>query len=157
MHPWIWPSQPWKRIHVDFAGPFLGRMYLIVIDVHSKWPEVIEMSSTTSSKTIMVLCHLFASYNLLEQLVSDKGPQFHSDEFQWFMRTNGVKHINCAPYHSSSNGATEHFVRTFKQAMKTARHAGGTIQHSLENFLLSYRSTHATTGVALLPFSWEDS
>ena len=33
--------------------------------------------------------------------------------------------------------------------MKTTRHAGGTIQHSLKNFLLSYRSTpHATTGVA---------
>ncbi len=24
LHPWEWPSQPWSRIHLDFAGPFLG-------------------------------------------------------------------------------------------------------------------------------------
>ena len=23
LHPWIWPSRPWQRIHLDFAGPFL--------------------------------------------------------------------------------------------------------------------------------------
>ncbi|XP_061190068.1 uncharacterized protein K02A2.6-like [Saccostrea echinata] len=23
LHPWEWPSAPWKRIHIDFAGPFL--------------------------------------------------------------------------------------------------------------------------------------
>ena len=22
MHPWAWPDSPWRRIHVDFAGPF---------------------------------------------------------------------------------------------------------------------------------------
>jgi hypothetical protein len=22
LHPWVWPTKPWKRIHVDFAGPF---------------------------------------------------------------------------------------------------------------------------------------
>ena len=21
LHPWLWPSQPWQRIHIDFAGP----------------------------------------------------------------------------------------------------------------------------------------
>ena len=59
---------------MDFAGPFLGRMYLIVTVAHSKWLEVIEMSS----KTIMMLHHLFASSGLPEQLVSDNGPQMNS-------------------------------------------------------------------------------
>ena len=27
LHPWLWLDAPWKRIHVDFAGPFLGWMY----------------------------------------------------------------------------------------------------------------------------------
>ena len=22
LHPWLWPTKPWKRIHVDFAGHF---------------------------------------------------------------------------------------------------------------------------------------
>ena len=24
LHPWVWPDTPWTRIHVDYAGPFLG-------------------------------------------------------------------------------------------------------------------------------------
>ena len=34
--PWDWPSQPWERIHVDFAGPFLVSMFIIVVDAMSK-------------------------------------------------------------------------------------------------------------------------
>ena len=64
LQPWAWPAKPWQRIHVDFAGPFLGKMFFLVVDAHSKWPEVYEMPSTTSSATIRVLCHLFASYGL---------------------------------------------------------------------------------------------
>ena len=149
LHPWIWPTKPWQRIHVDFAGPFMGKTYLIVVDAHSKWPEVHEMSMTTSSKTISVLRHLFAQYGLPEQLVSDNGPQFTSDDFAQFLRSNGVKHIRCSPYHPSSNGAAERLVRTFKQAMKASHLDGLTPHHRLENFLLAYRTTpHTTTGEA---------
>ena len=27
LHPWIWPKQPWQRIHLDLAGPFLGKNF----------------------------------------------------------------------------------------------------------------------------------
>ena len=33
-------SRPRARIHVDFAGPFLGQMLLLVDDAYSKWAEV---------------------------------------------------------------------------------------------------------------------
>ena len=42
LHPWIWPVQPWQQIHIDFAGPMNGQNFLIVVDSHSKWLEVIE-------------------------------------------------------------------------------------------------------------------
>ena len=47
LHPWVWPATPWQRIHVDFAGPFMNKTYLLVTDAHSKWPEIIEMNSTS--------------------------------------------------------------------------------------------------------------
>ena len=25
--PWPWPTNPWERIHIDFAGPFMGSMF----------------------------------------------------------------------------------------------------------------------------------
>ena len=95
-------------------------MHLIVIDAHSKWPEVIEMSTTTSQKTITELQRLFSMYGIPTQLVSDNGPQFTSEEFASFMKRNGIKHIRCAPYHPSSNGTAERFVQTFKKAVKAS-------------------------------------
>ena len=74
LHPWLWPTRPWARIHVDFAGPFQGKSYLVVVDAHSKWLEIYEMAQTTTGKTIEVLRHIFSAYGLPEQLVSDKGP-----------------------------------------------------------------------------------
>ena len=64
LHPWEWPSSSWERIHVDFAGPFLGRMFMVIVDAHSKWPEVIEMKSTTAERTIQELRTIFARYGL---------------------------------------------------------------------------------------------
>ena len=64
LHPWSWPDGPWKRIHVDFAGPVFGSMFMVVVDAHSKWMEVIPMSTTTTQKTLEVLRNLFTSYGL---------------------------------------------------------------------------------------------
>ena len=148
LHPWIWPDRPWQRVHLDFAGPFCEKMFLICVDAHSKWPEVIEMSKTTATRTIAELRKLFAANGLPEQniIVTDNGPQFTSDEFSLFLRSNGVKHIRCSPYHPASNGLAERFVRTFKEAMKAGRADSLPLQHRLANFLLTYRTTpHATT------------
>jgi hypothetical protein len=146
LHPWEWPSAPWKRIHVDFAGPFLGHMFLIVVDAHSKWPEVIPMQTTTSAKTIITLRNIFARNGLPEQMVSDNGPQFVSEEFQKFVKLNGIRHIRSAPYHPATNGLAERFVQTFKQGMKAMDKENADIHKKLANFLLTYRNTpHATT------------
>ena len=78
LQPWSWPSKPWQRIHIDFAGPFMGKSFFLVIDAHSKWGEIHEMSSTTTTKTIEVLRHIFAAYGLPQQIVSDNGLSLRS-------------------------------------------------------------------------------
>lgn len=50
LHPWEWPKEPWSRLHLDFAGPYLGKMYLVAVDAHSKWLEVHIMPSITSTQ-----------------------------------------------------------------------------------------------------------
>ncbi|KAL7884462.1 hypothetical protein AOLI_G00072320 [Acnodon oligacanthus] len=141
LHPWARPGSPWRRIHIDFADPFQGHMFMVVVDAHSKWPEVHLMSSTSASKTIQV----FSRYELPEVLVSDNGPQFTSGEFKTFMKSNGVKHIHSAPFHPSTNGLAEHFVQAFKNSLK--RPTGtASIQQRLDAFLLMYHNTlHSTT------------
>ena len=51
-----------------------------------------------STRTIEILRSIFARNGVPEQLVSDNGPQFTSDEFQTFLKRNGIKHITSAPY-----------------------------------------------------------
>ena len=147
LHPWVWPDSPWARIHVDFAGPFRGKTYLVIVDAHSKWPEVIDMkTSTTAASLIVELRKVFATFGLPRQVVSDNGPQFVSAEFERFMKENGVKHLRSAPYHPSTNGLAERFVQSLKQAMKVGERRGVPSQQCLAEFLLTYRVTpHATT------------
>ena len=96
-------------------------MFFVLVDAHSKWPEVVEMKSTTSEKTIEVMRTLFGSYGIPEQVVSDNGTQFTSDEFTEFMRRNRFKHIRSTAYHPSTNGLAEWFVQTFKRALQASR------------------------------------
>ena len=121
-------------------------MFLICVDAHSKWPEVIEMGSTTAERTVDELRILFKTYGLTNKIVTDNGPQFISAEFATFLKSNGIKHIKCSLSHPSSNGAAERFERTFKEVMKTGCHDGRSLKHRLANFFLTYRTTpHATT------------
>ena len=148
LHPWVWPTRPWERVHLDFAGPFQGSMFLVAVDAHSKWPEVEIMPTTTSAKTNEVLRKMFAAYGLPEQIVTDNGPQFISDEFTLFTRQNGIKHFRSSPYHPATNGLAERFVQSMKTALKAGASDGGTLPQRLSSFLLTYRSSpHATTGV----------
>ena len=146
LHPWEWPGLPWSRVHVDYAGPYKGEMFLVVIDAYSKWLEVHCMRSTTSSATIEKLREIFAIHGLPATLVSDNGSNFTSSEFEEFMKRNGIKHIKVPPYHPASNGLAERAVRVFKEGFE--KMGEGSIQTKLSRFLLSYRTTpHSTTGV----------
>lgn len=147
VHPWEWPTEPWQRIHVDYAGPVEGHNFLVVIDAHSKWPEVFCTESQTSAVTIECLRTVFARFGLPLQLVSDNAQTFASDEFAQFMAVNGIKHTTSAPFHPATNGLAERLVQTLKQGLRASKRDGGTMQTRLSRFLTAYRNTpHATTG-----------
>ena len=145
VHKWENPKEPWTRLHIDFAGPFEGCMWLIVIDAATKSPEVIKMNNnTTAEQTIEVLRSLFSRLGLPSQIVSDNGPQFTSEAYQKFCINNGIRLTLTAPYHPRSNGEAERFVQTFKNAIRRAKTVG--IQKAFCQFLLKYCTTpHPST------------
>ena len=98
MHPWEWPKKPWIRLHIDYAGPINGKMYLVLIDAYSKWLEVKMVSAATSQNTIEQLRSTFACHGLPEIIVTDNGTAFTSQEFQDFVKFNGIRHVRIAPY-----------------------------------------------------------
>ena len=147
LHPWEWPESPWSRIHVDYAGPVQGEMFLLIVDAHSKWLDIYPVKTATSQATIERLRQSFSVFGLPKMLVSDNATCFTSAEFESFMRQNGIQHVRSAPFHPSSNGLAERAVQTFKEGMRKIK--GETTQTRLSRFLFSYRITpHATTGLS---------
>ena len=115
-------------------------MFLIVVDAFSKWPEVVQMSSTTATGTIKELTRIFAQQGFPKVLVSDNGTQFTSQEFQSYCQQHGIQHIRSPPYHPQSNGQAERFVGTLKRTFQKLRGEGAT-SDVIQKFLWTYRST----------------
>ena len=101
------------------------KTFFVAIDLHSKWPEIISMSSTTTSKSNEVLCDIFARNGIPHQLV-----------------------IRSSPYHPATNGAAQRLIQTMKQTFRANHQEGIPLEKSLSSLLLQYRATqHTTTGV----------
>ena len=130
------------KMHIDHVEQ--GKKdFLIVLNAHSRWPETVPVQNTT----INVLRDMFSKYGIPLQIVSDNGPQFCSVEFASLLKSNGVKHIRVAPYHATSNELAERMVQSFKHSYHSSKQDQMSMQQSIANFLLIYRSTtHPTTG-----------
>ena len=98
----------------------MGKMFLLMVDAHSKWLEVHIVNKATSMSTIEKMRFTFATHGLPEMLVTDNGTAFTSREFEVFLQKNGIRHVKSAPYHPVTNGLAERAVQTFKAAMKKA-------------------------------------
>ena len=146
-HPWVRSTKPWQRVHVDFAGEFMGNYWMLLVDSYSKWPEVVRMGQNTKvPATIRALRNVFSRNGVPCLMVSDQGPQFISHDFERFMRSNNIRHILCPTYSPKSNGLVERFVQSFKGAMKKMGETSSDLDKNLANFLLTYRNTpHFTT------------
>ena len=132
-------------IYVDFAGPVYGKMFLILIDETSKWPEVVPLNTATTETTIGALRSIFTGRELPLQLVSDNGPQFTSKVFAEFMLANGIDHQMGAPYHPETNGLAERLV-LLKKSLKGMEGEPGHLMTKINRFLLGYRNTrHSAT------------
>uniref|UniRef100_A0A914HTB4 RNA-directed DNA polymerase n=2 Tax=Globodera rostochiensis TaxID=31243 RepID=A0A914HTB4_GLORO len=139
LRPWPSAGAVYERLHMDFAGPCNdGFKYLVVVDAHSKWPEVIKMNTTSPPLLITQLTWLFSRYGFPKEIVSDNGPPFRSHDFSLFCRSRGIKQSFSPPFHPQSNGQAERFVDILKRQMrKCARND----KEWLQNSLLAYRST----------------
>ena len=101
------------------------------MDYFSRYPEVIKLSSTTSSSVIAALKTVFARHGIPETLQSDNGrPQYSSQEFA---QMYGFNHVTSSPRYPQSNGQVERMVLIVKRMLQKS--------NDPHVALLSYRST----------------
>ncbi|XP_053691598.1 uncharacterized protein K02A2.6-like [Sabethes cyaneus] len=128
--------------------PFLGLNFLVIVDAHTKWPEVKIIPDMTADTTIVYLREFFTTFGVPSVIVSDRGVQFTSEQFQAFLKKkNGITQKLGAPYHPTTNGQAERFVQTFKDKLKAIKCEKRDVQYELHKILMAYRRTvHPTTG-----------
>lgn len=131
------PNRPWQRVGADLFE-LDGTHYIIVVDYYSRFPEVISLSSTTSTAVIAAVKSTFARHGIPDVFVSDNGPQFSSRVFAEFAQTYGFHHITSSPGYPQSNGEAEHMVRTMKDLFTKSKDP--------HMALLVYRDTPGASG-----------
>ena len=130
--PTALPAYPWQKIGTDL---FMldGTTYLIAVDYFSRYPEAVKLTTVTSQRVIEALKSIFSRYGIPEEIMSDNGPHYASQQFTDFARSNHFLHTTSSPHFPQSNGHVECAVKTVNKLLR------GSQDPYLS--LLSYRST----------------
>lgn len=145
------PETPWTKLGLDIVGPIntapLSQRYVIVlVDYTSKWPEMGMVSSVESADIIKFLDKIWAREGYPQELVTDNGRQFISEEFEQYLKRAGISHRRSAAYWPRGNAAVERLNRTLKSWLQE-RPTGVSLQAHVSNRLAYYRATpHCSTG-----------
>ena len=147
----VCPDQPWTHVSVDFCGPIqpAGEYILVVVDEHSRFPEVEIVHSTSARAAIPKLDKIFATHGIPKVVKTDNGPPFNSEDFSMFAKYLGFTHRKITPYWPEANGEAERFMKTLKKALRTSTAEGKPWRQELWRFMRQYRATpHVTTKVS---------
>ena len=144
MQPHDIPDLPFQKIAMDIMT-FQGSDYLVVVDYHSKYPEIARIGTGKSAK--QVISHVksvCARHGIPAEIVADNMP-FSSSHFRNFCAEWGIELTTSSPTYAQSNGQAEKMVGVIKQMLYKADKDGRDPYIAL----LEYRNTPVTG----LPFS----
>lgn len=142
LHPWVWPTRPWQRVHMDYCTAN-GTTFLVLVCAHSKWMDVFPTRSADTETTVEKLRMSFANWGIPQVLVSDNAQAFVSTEFKAFCNVNGIRHLTTPCLSPKSNGAAEKAVGVFKKGFYKQK--SGSLQTKVSRFLFRYRTTPNST------------
>ena len=101
--PTTLPDYPWQKIVTDLFT-LNGATYLVTSDYFSRYLEVSKLTNTTTFRVVSALKPLFAKYGIPEEVVSDNGPQYASQEFGDFAKKYNFKHTTSSPHSPKAMG-----------------------------------------------------
>ena len=135
--PTALPEVPWQKVAADFFE-FRSCTYLLVVDYYSRFIELALMSTTTTSQTVRHFRSMFARHGFPDELITDNGPQFASQEFADFVQECNIKHTTSSPLFPQANGMAERAVQTVKRLLHSSSDPYAA--------LLAYRTTPLENG-----------
>lgn len=150
------PEQAFQIVNLDIIGPLdppsaRGHKYaLCLVDLCTRWPEVICLRSIKAKPTCEALLQIFARTGIPAMISCDQGTNFTSRLTEEAMKIIGTKLRFSTPGHPQSNGTVERWNRTFKNMLSHAIAENQRDWDRIVPFLLwAYREVpNETTGVS---------
>ena len=137
---------------MDITGPSTEMPYkylLVLVDIKSRWPEVMKLNSIKADDVIFGLRKKFNKIGWPKKTLSDNGSQFVSVKTEHFFTENGITHIRSPIYSPQSNGLVERMNKTIKQKINEGIENNKEPNSVLRECLFNYRMTpHTLTGIS---------
>ena len=90
------PELPWQSFATDLFS--LENMdFVLVVDYYSRYFEIERLRNTKTSTVIKKIKAIFARHGVPQEVISDNGPQYSTEEFSHFSEKWGFRHVTCSP------------------------------------------------------------
>ena len=134
------PAGPWRKIGMDYFN-FNGTSYVLISDYFSKFPYMFKAKTSFWSLQDHLI-NLFAIEGYPDEVVTDNGPPFSSQEFNRFLSKLGITHTTSSPHYPRSNGSVERMVQMVKNMLSKSPNTW-----SFQEVLADLRATRIRTGL----------
>ena len=122
-----------------YSGPFLGKMFLLPVDSHSKWIEIHITNASTTAVTIEKLQLTFSSLDFRRSSSQTMVHHFPAVSLQTMSRPVESSVRMTATYHPASHGLAERAIQTIKACLKKLSYSS--LQDRVNSFLFKYHTT----------------
>ncbi|XP_063219171.1 uncharacterized protein K02A2.6-like isoform X2 [Bacillus rossius redtenbacheri] len=129
------PQLPFEKVSVDILDN-AGKNYLIVVDIFSKWLEIIPINHKTAENVCDKLRDVFCTHGIPRVIRADNMP-FLSQTFARFARTYDIELRTCSPHYHRSNSLAEKGCHTARKILKKSMEQ----QKDFRDLLREYRNT----------------
>jgi IS30 family transposase len=113
MNPIIkpWPFRKWGIDLIGQIYPSSSKNHnfiLVATNYFTKWVEAIPLKTVTSKNMIdFIKEHIIYQFGIPQNITTDQGTMFTSEEFEEFATSMGIEFLNSSPYYAQANGQAE--------------------------------------------------
>ncbi len=132
---------------IDFTSKIGNNYIFFYVDLFSRYPVGKFTKGLTSADAIKALKLIFEELGVPNQVKSDNGPAFISNEFASFAEEMGFEHLKITPLHPPANSTAERFMGNLNKSVRCANITGENHKEVIDAFIKTYRATpHPSTG-----------
>jgi len=119
------PGRPWASVSTDFISglPVTKSGFdaiAVFVDRLTKYVHVVPTTTRCTARmwTNLFVVHVFANHGMVDEVISDRGPQFAGKFNQHLAERLGIKWKLSTAYHPQTDGQTERTNRTIEDMLR---------------------------------------